>query len=69
LLPFTIFDFNYFASIEYGIIRNDLEALGTPIGPMDTLIAAHAKSLGYILVTNNEREFNRVKGLQVENWV
>ena len=42
---------------------------GTPIGPLDTLIAAHAKSLNYILVTNNVKEFQRVDGLQVENWV
>ena len=48
----------------------DLEAKGTPIGPLDTLIAAHAKSLNYILVTNNnEKEFSRVNGLQIENWV
>ena len=42
---------------------------GTPIGSLDMLIAAHAKSINCILVTNNEREFNRVNGLQVENWV
>ncbi len=69
LIPIVIFNFDYFAAIEYGKIRTDLEKTGTPIGPLDTLIAAHAKSLQYILVTNNEREFNRVEGLQVENWV
>ncbi len=69
LIPFIIFDFDFLASIEYGLIRSELETAGTPIGPLDTLIAAHAKSLRYILVTNNEREFNRVNGLQVQNWV
>ena len=46
-----------------------LEREGKPIGPLDTLIAAHAKSLGLILVTNNEREFRRVKDLNFENWL
>lgn len=69
LIPLSIIDFDYSAAIEYGIIRSDLEIKGTPIGPLDTLIAAHAKSLSYTLVTNNIREFNRVIGLQVENWV
>lgn len=68
-LPFDILPFDYFATIQYGIIRAELEIKGMPIGPLDTLIAAHAKSLSYILVTNNEKEFNRVAGLQVENWV
>jgi len=68
-IPFDILPFDYNATVEYGIIRADLEMKGTPIGPLDTLIAAHAKSLNYILVTNNEREFSRVTGLQVENWV
>lgn len=69
LIPFNLFDFDLSAATEYGIIRSQLETRGTPIGPLDTLIAAHAKSLGYTLVTNNEREFNRVDGLQLENWV
>lgn len=68
LIPFDILLFDYNATIEYGIIRATLEANGTPIGPLDNLIAAHAKSLNYILVTNNEKEFTRVSGLQVENW-
>jgi tRNA(fMet)-specific endonuclease VapC len=55
-------------SLEYGIIRTQLEKNGTPIGPMDTLIAAHAISIQATLVTNNLREFNRVKGLKLENW-
>ncbi len=68
-LPFNLFDFDLAAANSYSIIRTELESKGTPIGPLDTLIAAHAISLDYILVTNNEREFNRVSGLQVENWV
>ncbi len=69
LIPFEIVNFDYNAATEYGIIRNDLEKSGTPIGPLDTLIAAHAKSLNVVLVSNNEKEFRRVKGLIVENWV
>jgi tRNA(fMet)-specific endonuclease VapC len=68
-IPFDILPFDYNATIEYGIIRADLEKQGTPIGPLDTLIAAHAKSLNYTLVTNNVKEFSRVGGLKLENWV
>ena len=46
----------------------DLEKAGTPIGPLDMMIAGHAKSLGYTVVTNNTKEFERVKGLKLENW-
>ena len=56
------------AAAEYAGIRSDLEGRGTPIGSMDLLIAAHARSLGATLVTNNERYFRRVAGLRVENW-
>jgi tRNA(fMet)-specific endonuclease VapC len=52
----------------YGKLRSQLEKDGQPIGPNDTWIAAHALSLGATLVTNNVREFKRVKGLKVENW-
>lgn len=68
-IPFDILTFDYNAAVEYGIIRAELEKKGTPVGPLDTLIAAHAKSLNYILVTNNEKEFSRINGLQIENWV
>lgn len=68
LSPFTILSFNYHAAVEYGVIRATLEAKGQSIGPLDTLIAAHAKSLSWTLVTNNEQEFNRVDGVRVENW-
>jgi tRNA(fMet)-specific endonuclease VapC len=69
LIPINLFDFGYSASKEYGIIRSELEKVGLPIGPLDTLIAAHAISLNHILVTNNEREFRRVARLKVENWI
>lgn len=57
------------AAAEYGTVRSELENAGTPVGPLDTLIAAHALSLGLTLVTSNEREFSRVRRLRVENWV
>ena len=69
LVPFTILEYDQSASMEYGRIRVGLEKKGKMIGAMDLLIAAHAKSKGLILVTNNEKEFKRVKGLKVENWV
>lgn len=56
------------AAIEYGRIRADLKRRGTPIGANDLLIAAHAKSRGLVLVTNNTREFERVEGLELEDW-
>ena len=68
LFPFAILDFDRAAAVEYGRIRSSLEAKKKPIGPMDLLLAAQAKSRGLILVTNNEREFRRVEGLRVENW-
>lgn len=57
------------ADAEYGGIRAELEAAGKPIGPNDLLIAAHAYSLGAILVTANTGEFTRIRGLQIENWL
>lgn len=56
------------AAAHYGRLRADLEREGRPIGPYDLMIAAHARSLGLTLVTNNEREFRRVPGLLLENW-
>nr|WP_276608531.1 type II toxin-antitoxin system VapC family toxin [Caulobacter sp. SLTY] len=53
----------------YGALRADLEIAGAVIGAFDMLIAAHAMALGCILVTDNEREFRRVPGLTVENWL
>ncbi len=69
LEPFSILNFDTKAAIEYGVIRYDLERKGLPIGSLDLLIAAHAKSLNLLLVTNNESEFRRVANLKVENWV
>ena len=68
LVPFTILDFDQIAVLHYGQIRMSLESKGTPIGPMDLLIAAQAKSRNLIVVTNNEKEFRRIKGLRIENW-
>lgn len=68
LLPLEIVGFDTAAALEYGRIRADLEKKGTPIGSLDTLIAAHVKALGMILVTNNEKEFLRIPGLKIENW-
>lgn len=67
--PMEICDFDAQAAEVFGRLRQDLKIKGPPIGPYDTLIAAHALSLGSILVTNNCSEFRRVDGLAVENWV
>ena len=56
------------AAEEYGVVRSELERAGLPIGSLDTQIAAHARSLGLTLVTNNTREFKRVSKLSVEDW-
>ncbi|MEZ3423894.1 MAG: type II toxin-antitoxin system VapC family toxin [Lachnospiraceae bacterium] len=57
------------AAQEYGYIRADLQQKGIPIGPMDMLIASHAKALGMTIVTNNTNEFKRVSGLKLEDWL
>ena len=64
-----IYNYDDRAAKEYGVIRAELEKKGLIIGALDMLIAAHAKSRDMILVTNNVREFGRVKGLLIENWV
>jgi tRNA(fMet)-specific endonuclease VapC len=53
----------------YGVIRAGLERIGQPIGANDLLIAAHARALGLTVVTDNEREFARIDGLRIENWL
>ena len=63
-----ILNFDVNVAESYGKIRADLEKQGTPIGPLDMMIAGHAKSLNYTVVTNNTKEFNRVPGLKIENW-
>ena len=69
LIPLEIVRFDEQAATIYGTIRATLERLGKIIGAMDLLIAAHALSLSLTLVTNNTKEFNRVQGLVLENWV
>ena len=69
LMPLVIAVFDEKAAAVYGDIRATLETQGTPIGALDILIAAHALSLNITLVTNNLREFARVPGIQLVNWV
>lgn len=64
----NVLPFDEAAAREYGNICATLQKQGTPIGTMDMLIAGHARSKGYTIVTNNVREFNRVADLSVENW-
>ena len=68
LSPITILEFGSHAAEEYGRVRAELEKKGTPIGPMDLLIAGHARAEGLILVTNNTKEFCRVENLDMEDW-
>ena len=68
LAPFEMMAFDESAAIAYGEIRAQLEKAGDPIGPLDMLIAGQAKSLNVVLVTNNVREFRKVKGLKIEAW-
>ena len=69
LAPLTILPFDAAAVWAYGDLRADLERRGTPIGSLDTMIAAHALSQQAMLVTNDTREFAKVPGLQLDNWV
>lgn len=69
LIPFDIVDYDLKACIEYGKIRASLEKNGKIIGGLDIMIAAHARSLDAVLVTNNLKEFQRVENLSLENWV
>jgi tRNA(fMet)-specific endonuclease VapC len=69
LAPVTILDFDQRAATYYGRIRKLLETKGQPIGPMDLLLACQALSQNLILVTNNTKEFKRVEGLRIENWL
>ena len=68
LANIEIMKFDSLAAESYGKIRAELEKSGTPIGPLDTIIAGHAQSLGFTVVTNNTKEFKRVSGLKIENW-
>jgi len=69
LMPFEIMEYGYDAAQQYGRLRASLEKRGRVIGGLDMQIAAHALSLDMAIVTNNEKEFVRVDGLRVENWV
>lgn len=64
----VVLDFIEDAAGDYGAIRAGLKKQGTMIGANDLFIAAHARCLGLVLVTNDTREFQRVPGLTVENW-
>ncbi|QJD72143.1 tRNA(fMet)-specific endonuclease VapC [Marinobacterium sp. LSUCC0821] len=64
-----VIPFDSEAAVHSGQLRTELANKGTPIGPYDLMIAGHARSEGFILVTNNEKEFVRVPGLRVENWL
>ena len=67
--PFRILEFGQSAAYEYGRLHSRLEQAGQVIGPLDFLIAAHAVAESLTLVTNNERGFQRVPNLKIENWV
>ena len=69
LAPLIILPFDVAALWAYGDLRAELERKGTPIGALDTMIAAHALNQKSILITNNSREFARVPGLALENWI
>ena len=69
LAPLEVLDFPSAAAIVFGQIRAHLDEQATPIGNYDLLIAAHALHEGFVLVTNNTREFSRVPGLKAENWI
>jgi tRNA(fMet)-specific endonuclease VapC len=68
LVDFEVLPFDRDAAKSYGALRKALQTQGTPIGPLDILIAAHALALKATLVTNNTGEFLRVPGLAVEDW-
>jgi tRNA(fMet)-specific endonuclease VapC len=68
LHPLSILEFTSGDAASYAQVRAKLERAGTPIGPLDTLIAAQAVARKLVLVTNNEREFGRVAGLHLQNW-
>ena len=68
LYPITILEFDLSAAEACGRIQAELEKAGIPVGPMDMMIAGHARSRGLILVTDHAKEFRRVDGLAVEDW-
>jgi tRNA(fMet)-specific endonuclease VapC len=68
LRPLAVLEFTSDDALTYAVVRARMEHAGPPIGPVDTLIAAQAVARKLILVSNNEREFKRIAGLQLENW-
>jgi tRNA(fMet)-specific endonuclease VapC len=68
IAPIEILAYDDVAAQHYGVIRAHLERQGTPIGSLDTLIAAHALSQNSVLITNNESEIKRIPNLKIENW-
>lgn len=69
LARLNVLNYDHDAAGQTGQLRAELAKKGQPIGPYDMMIAGHARALGLFLVTNNTREFNRVPGLRVEDWV
>ena len=69
LRALNVLAFDAKAADAYGSVRATLESAGKPVGPLDTLIAAHALALDVTLVSSNLREFSRVHGLRVESWI
>ncbi|MFU8764079.1 MAG: type II toxin-antitoxin system tRNA(fMet)-specific endonuclease VapC [Haliea sp.] len=69
LARLAVLDYDLRAAEHTAQLRAELKKQGKPIGPYDQMIVSHARSLGLIVVTNNEREFDRVPGLRIENWV
>ena len=68
MTPITVVPYDERVAGDYGRVRAELERAGTPIGSLDMMIAAHALALGLTLVTSNEKEFQRLPGLKIENW-
>ena len=69
ILPLEVADFDEPATVYYGTLRATLEKQGIPIGALDTMIGAHALSLSVTLVTNNTKEFSRIIGLKLVDWI
>jgi tRNA(fMet)-specific endonuclease VapC len=69
LADFEVLPWETPADVHYAAVRDSLSRSGQPIGDMDMLIAAHALALDAVLVTDNEKEFSRVPGLKIENWL
>ncbi|MDI1298770.1 MAG: type II toxin-antitoxin system VapC family toxin [Methylotenera sp.] len=69
ILPLEVVDFDEPATEYYGTLRATLEKQGIPIGPLDTMIGAHALSLNVTLVSNNTKEFSRITGIKLVDWI